>query len=253
MDATHREDAMHHESLAREQCHRIQANKRDRIQRDEALEREKLQQQEATELRQEDIRVRQEAALREEKIRADDLARKELKIAREKAQAEIKAKNKQFKIQANNELQRQKQDAEMKVQLAQMELMERHELEFQQEKMREKDITAKEMEAHLLLERQLAEEKRKTNDWNMRPKFTGTNLPSLGDWPRFLNKYHQSKGDPHILVYLNSIPTVYLRQVPHTLIGYLSHCQEYQKLLLSLFSLWRHRLWEHFRFRLNQC
>jgi len=40
--------------------------------------------------------------------------------------------------------------------------MERHELEFQQEKMREKDITAKEMEARLLLERQLAEEKCKT-------------------------------------------------------------------------------------------
>jgi len=50
----------------------------------------------------------------------------------------------------------------MKVQLAQMELMKRREIEFQQEKMREKDITAKEMKARLLLERQLAEEKRKT-------------------------------------------------------------------------------------------
>jgi len=48
------------------------------------------------------------------------------------------------------------------MQIAQMELMERRELEFQQEKLREKDITAKEMEAHLLLERQLVEEKRKT-------------------------------------------------------------------------------------------
>ena len=38
--------------------------------------------------------------------------------------------------------------------------MERRELEFQQEKLREKDITAKKMEARLLLERQLAEEKR---------------------------------------------------------------------------------------------
>jgi len=41
----------------------------------------------------------------------------------------------------------------MKVQPVQMELMERCELEFQQEKMREKNIMAKEMEAHLLLER----------------------------------------------------------------------------------------------------
>jgi len=40
VDAAHREDAMRHESLAHEQCHRIQANERDRIQRDEALERE---------------------------------------------------------------------------------------------------------------------------------------------------------------------------------------------------------------------
>ena len=83
-------------------------------------------------------------------------------MAREKAQAEIKAENKQFKIQANNELQHQKLDSEMKVQLAQMELMERNELEFQQEKRHKKDITAKEMEARLLLEKQLAEEKRKT-------------------------------------------------------------------------------------------
>jgi len=45
--------------------------------------------------------------------------------------------------------------------LAHMELMERREIEFQQENLREKDITAKEMEARLLLERQLAEEKRK--------------------------------------------------------------------------------------------
>jgi len=45
---------------------------------------------------------------------------------------------------------------EMKMQIAQMELMERRELEFQQEKLREKDITAKEMEKRLLLERQLA-------------------------------------------------------------------------------------------------
>ena len=62
----------------------------------------------------------------------------ERNLAREKLHAEIKAKNKQFKLQANNEFQQQKQDAEMKVQLAQMELMERRELEFQQEKMREK-------------------------------------------------------------------------------------------------------------------
>ena len=40
--------------------------------------------------------------------------------------------------------------------------MEMRELEFHQEKMREKYITATEMEARLLLERQLAEEKRKT-------------------------------------------------------------------------------------------
>jgi len=152
VDAAHREDAMHHESLAREQCHRIEANERDTIQRNETLERERMLKQEAME---------QEAALREEKMRADVLAREELNLAREKAQAEIKARNKQFKIQANNELQHQKLDAEMKVQLAHMELMEWREIEFQQENLREKDITAKEMEARLLLERQLAEEKRK--------------------------------------------------------------------------------------------
>jgi len=39
-----------------------------------------------------------------------------------------------------------------------MEVMERRELEFQKEKMREKDISAKEMQARLQLERELAEE-----------------------------------------------------------------------------------------------
>jgi len=74
-------------------------------------------------------------------VRADALAREELcvrsqaeaderNLSRQKAQAEIKARNKQFKIQANNELQHQKQDAEMKIQLAQMELMERREIVF---------------------------------------------------------------------------------------------------------------------------
>jgi len=139
VDAVNREEAMRHESLAREQCHRVQANERDKVQREEAME------------------LRWEAALREEKIRADVLAPEELNIAREKAQAEIKAKHKQFKIQASNELKHQKLEMEMKKQIVQMELMERQELEFQQEKLREKDITAKEMEAHLQLERQLAE------------------------------------------------------------------------------------------------
>jgi len=52
-----------------------------------------------------------------------------------------------------------------------MELMERQKLEFQQEKLWEKDITAKEMEAHLLLERQLVEEKRKTLRLEYEAKF----------------------------------------------------------------------------------
>jgi len=52
-----------------------------------------------------------------------------------------------------------------------MELLERRELEFKQEKMREKDITAKEMEARLLLERQLAEEKFKTLRLEYEAKF----------------------------------------------------------------------------------
>ena len=157
MDAVHGEDDMRHESLAREQCHRIQANERDKLQREEALERERM--------------LREEATLREEKMRADGLAREELNIAREKSQAEIKARNKQFKRQASNELQQQKLEMEMKMQIAHMELMERRELEFQQEKLREKDITAKEMEAHLLLERQLAEEKRKTLTLEYEAKF----------------------------------------------------------------------------------
>jgi len=60
---------------------------------------------------------------------------------------------------------------EMKLQIAQMELMERRELEFQHEKLWEKDITAKEMEARLLLERQLAEEKRKMLRLEYKAKF----------------------------------------------------------------------------------
>ena len=52
-----------------------------------------------------------------------------------------------------------------------MELMERGELEFQQEKLREKDIMAKEMEARWLLERQLAEEKHKTLRLEYEAKF----------------------------------------------------------------------------------
>ena len=115
--------------------------------RQEALERDKMQKQEAIELRQEATRVRQETALREAKERADTLAIDELRVraqaeaeelrvqaqaeadernlAREKMQAEIKAKNKQIKIQANNEFQYQKLDADMKVQLVQMELLEK--------------------------------------------------------------------------------------------------------------------------------
>jgi len=64
VDAAHREDAMCHESLAREQCHRIQANERDRIQREEALERDKLQKQAALERER---MMREEAAIKEEK------------------------------------------------------------------------------------------------------------------------------------------------------------------------------------------
>jgi len=171
MDATHREDAMHHESLAREQCHRIQASERERVQREEASERERVQRKDALERdrvqqekalerdklqKQEALErekmLRQEAALREEKMLADVLAREELNLAREKAWAEIKARNKQFKRQASNEHQQQKLEMEMKMQIAQMELMETRELEFQQEKLHEKDITDKEMEARLQLE-----------------------------------------------------------------------------------------------------
>jgi len=43
LDAAHREDAMHHESLACEQCHRIQASERERVQREDALERDRVQ------------------------------------------------------------------------------------------------------------------------------------------------------------------------------------------------------------------
>jgi len=57
---------MHHESLAREQCHRQQANEREKLQKQETLERERMMKQEAMELRQ-------EAALREERVRADAL------------------------------------------------------------------------------------------------------------------------------------------------------------------------------------
>jgi len=99
------------------------------------------------------------------------LAREELNLARKKAQAEIKAKAKQFKRQAFNELQQQKHEMDMKMQIAQIKLMERRELEFLQEKLREKNITAKEMEVRLLLERQLAEEKRKTLRLEYEAKF----------------------------------------------------------------------------------
>jgi len=57
------------------------------------------------------------------------------------------------------------------MQIVQMELMKRWELKFQQEKLREKDITAKEMEARLQLERQLAEEKCKTLRLEYEAKF----------------------------------------------------------------------------------
>jgi len=182
-------------------------------------------------------------------MRADMLAREELRVrsqaetdernlAREKLHAEIKAKNKQFKLQANNDLQHQKLDADTKVQLAQMELMERRELEFQQEKMREKDITAKEMEGRLLLERQLAEEKCKILRLEYEAKFHRHELAEswkLASIPEQVSS--ENRGPASI-----GIPTVCLWQVPHTLIGYLSHCPEFLRLRLSLHSLWRHRL-----------
>jgi len=237
VDAAHRVDAMRHESLAREQCHCIQANERDRIQRDEALERKKLQKQEAKELRR-------QAALREERMRADALAREELNLAREKAQAEIKTKNKQFQIQANNELQQQKQDAEMKVQLAQMELMERREIEFQQEKMREKDITAKEMEARLLLERHLAEEKRKTLRLEYEAKFCRHELADsrrLVSIPEHVSS--EQRGPAH-----TGIPQPYTYSVPasgpahsHRLLESLPKVPETPPKFAQPVEKWKHR------------
>jgi len=126
-------------------------------------------------------------------------------------QDEFIAKNKQFKIQANNELQHQKLDAEMKVQLAQMELMERCEIEFQQEKLREKDITAKEMEARLLSERQLAEEKRKTLRLEYEAKFRRHELAEsrrLALIPEHISS--EQRGPAHIGIpqpYTYSVPT----------------------------------------------
>jgi len=168
-----REKILKQEALERDKAQKHEASERDKAQKQETLEREKMLKQEAMELRQEAAMREEKAAIREERMRAEALAREELRVrsqaqtdeqnlAREKLHNEIKARNKQFKLQANNELQHQKQDAVTKVQLAQMELLERRELEFQQDKMREKDIMAKEIEAHLLLERQLAEEKCKT-------------------------------------------------------------------------------------------
>jgi len=43
IDAAHRDYAMHHEYLAHEQCHRIQASERERVHREEALERDRVQ------------------------------------------------------------------------------------------------------------------------------------------------------------------------------------------------------------------
>ena len=129
---------------------------------------------------------------------------------RDRLHAEIKAKNKQFKLQANNELQQQKQDAEMKVQLAQMELMERRELEFQQEKMCKKDIMAKEMEAHLLLERQLAEEKCKTLRLEYEAKFRRHKLAEswrLASIPEQVSS--EQRGSAH-----TGIPHPYTYSVP---------------------------------------
>jgi len=47
------------------------------------------------------------------------------------------------------------------MQIAHMEVMERREIEFQHEKMQEKETVAKDLQARLQLERQLAEEKQK--------------------------------------------------------------------------------------------
>jgi len=74
VDAAHWEDAMRHESLAREQCHQIQANERDRIQRDEALQREKSLKQDALE---------RDRVLREEALERDKLQKQEV-LEREK-------------------------------------------------------------------------------------------------------------------------------------------------------------------------
>jgi len=187
-------------------------------------------------------------------MRADMLAREELHVrsqaetdernlAREKLHAEIKAKNKQFKLQANNELQQQKQDAEMKVQLAQMELMERRELELQQEKLREKDITAKEMEARLLLERQLAEEKRNTLQLEYEAKFCRHELAEsrrLASIPEHVSSEYRgpvSTGIPEPNTYSVPAPSP---AHSHRLLESLPRVPEMPP--LSLLSLWRHRL-----------
>jgi len=240
------------EALEREKLQKQEVLEWEKLLKQEALERDKMQKQEAIELRQEAARVQIEAALREERVQADALAREELRVrsqaeadernlARKKVQAEIKARNKQFKIQANNVLQHQKQDAEMKVQLAQMELMKKREIEFQQEKMREKDITAKEMEARLLLERQLAEEKRKTLRLEYEAKFRRHEIAEsrrLAPIPEHESSLGLEQRGPAYTGIHQSYTTVYLRLAWHTPMGYLNRYQKYQKLPLSLLSQW---------------
>jgi len=130
-------------------------------------------------------------------------------LAGEKRKPNLKLKIK-FKIQANNELQHQKLDAEMKVQIEQMEMMERREIGFQQEKLCEKDITAKEMDAHLLLERELAEEKRKTLRLEYEAKFRRHELAEyrrLASIPEHLSS--EQRGPTH-----TGIPQPYTYSVP---------------------------------------
>jgi len=156
-------------------------------------------------------------------VRADALAREELRLrsqseidernlARDKAQAEIKAKHKQFKIQSSNELQ-------------QMESMERWELEYQQEMLREEDITAKEMEARLQLEQQLAEEKHKTLRLEYEAKFRKHELAEsrrLAPIPEHIRL--RARGTRTYRC-TSTVHLVYLCRAWHTPMGCLNLCQ----------------------------
>jgi len=165
-----RADAVRRDEIAR--AREQEANAREQNLMRDAARRDELAHSDKQILVQDAVRREQnlakEAARREEilcnaksEVEQAALQREQAALQREQNIVQAELKRKEIETAAANEIQKQQMDVNLKIQISQIEAAERRECEFQQEKQKEKEIMAKEFNARMQVEKQLAEEKQK--------------------------------------------------------------------------------------------